>query len=148
MYEKLIVEHYDEIFRYCCQHVESRQTAEDLCQDTFLSFLEHQDGYLHFGKAKNYLYTIAHNKCLDYYKKCKPVLMENLPESPQENNFEEDVEVRELLKQLPEQMREALILRYFQNLKFREIADIMEIGVSKAKYLVSEAFKILEKEVS
>ena len=80
MLEKFIRKYYDEIFRYCYHHVESRVTAEDLCQDTFVSFIEHYQEYRHMGKIKNYLYTIAGNKCRDYYRKKRPLFMAEVPE--------------------------------------------------------------------
>lgn len=39
--EKLISRHYDRIYQYCYHHVGERQSAEDLCQETFVSMLEH-----------------------------------------------------------------------------------------------------------
>ena len=79
MLEKFIRKYYDEIFRYCYHHVESRATAEDLCQDTFVSFIVHYQEYRHMGKMKNYLYTIAGNKCRDYYRKKMPLFMAEVP---------------------------------------------------------------------
>lgn len=59
MPEKTIRKYYDEIFRYCFHHVESRAAAEDLCQDTFLSFIERYGQNRSGSKVKNLLYTIA-----------------------------------------------------------------------------------------
>lgn len=78
MYERMLTAYYDEIFRYCYHHVGSRETAEDLCQDTFVSFLEHKSDYHSRGKLKNYLYTIARNKCIDYHRKNRAGLYGNI----------------------------------------------------------------------
>ena len=53
MYERMLTKYYDEIFRYCYHHVGSREMAEDLCQDTFLCFLEHRFDYQSRGKLKS-----------------------------------------------------------------------------------------------
>lgn len=143
MLERILTAYYDEIFRYCYHHVGSRETAEDLCQDTFVSFLEHQSDYPNRGKTKNYLYTIARNKCIDYYRKAEPDYMDVLPESTEEDRFEETVVIKDLVEKLPDELKEVIILRFFQGLKYREIAGILGIGVSKAKYLTAKALEVL-----
>lgn len=128
MLEKIIRQYYDAIFRYCYHHMGSRAAAEDLCQDTFASFIEHYAEIRSMSKAKNYLYTIAKNKCRDYYKKKAPILMEEVPEQEKEECMEELVIVRQMIMNLPEAFQEAVVLRYFQNLKYPEIAAILGTG--------------------
>lgn len=143
MLEKIIRKYYDEIFLYCCHHTGSRTAGEDLCQDTFVSFIEHYKDYHHMGKTKNYLYTIAGNKCRDYRKKHPPVLMEELPEQKAEGDLEDSVILRQLLSSLPEELREILILRYFQDLRYTDIAFILKISPSLAKYRVKKGLELL-----
>ena len=148
MLEKIIRTYYDEIFRYCYHSVGNRAVAEDLCQDTFASFIGHYGQMRNLGKAKSYLYTIAKNKCKDYYKKKAPVLMETVPEREKEECMEELVIVRQMIMSLPEAFREAVVLRYFQNLKYPEIAAVLGISLSLAKYRVKKGLELLaEMEV-
>lgn len=147
MFEKMLTAYYDEIFRYCYHHVGSKETAEDLCQDTFVSFLEHRSDYHSRGKMKNYLYTIARNKCIDHHRKTGPIYMERLPETMEDNRFERSAEIADLVDKLPEEIKEVIILRFYQGLKYREIAGILGIGVSRTKYLAAKALDLLEKEV-
>ncbi|MCR5753520.1 MAG: RNA polymerase sigma factor [Acetatifactor sp.] len=143
MPEKTIRKYYDDIFRYCYHHVGDKAAAEDLCQDTFLSFIEHFQEYRQQGKAKNYLYTIACNKCKDYFKKHKPILLEDYPEQADESEFEQNVVIRQMLGELPADLREAVVLRFFQNLKYKDIAEILNISTSLAKYKVKKALEQL-----
>lgn len=143
MLEKIIRKYYDEIFRYCYHHVESRTVAEDLCQDTFMSLIECYGEYRHEGKTKNYLYTIAKHKCQDYYRKKKPLFMAEVPEPEEREQMEEKVVMRQMVRALPEEFREAVILRYFQNLRYAEIAGILEISLSVAKYRVKKGVELL-----
>lgn len=143
MLEKIIRKYYDEIFRYCYHHVGSRTVAEDLCQDTFVSFIEHYEAYRPMGKTKNYLYTIARNKCLDDYKRKKPLTMEHVPEQENEQRMEEAVIVREMVMSLPEEFREAVILRYFQSMHYQDIAAVLGISLSLAKYRVKKGLELL-----
>lgn len=143
MPEKIIRKYYDEIFRYCYHNVESSAVAEDLCQDTFVSFIEHYGRYRQEGKTKNYLYTIAKNKCKDYYKKLRPIVMENVPEQEAGMRMEEEVAVKYMVMSLPEELKEAIILRYFQGLKYTDIAAILKISSSLVKYRVKKGLELL-----
>lgn len=141
--EKMIRKYYDEIFLYCFHRVGNRAAAEDLCQDTFVSFIEHYAEYRHIGRTKNYLYTIAGNKCKDYYRKNKPIPVEEFPEQGTGECLEELVVMRQMVSGLPDELREAVILRYFQNLKYQDIAMILGISSSVAKYRVKKAVERL-----
>lgn len=143
--EKTIRKYYDEIFRYCYHCVGNRAVAEDLCQDTFVSFIEHYEEYRHIGRTKNYLYTIAGNKCKDFYRKKVPVPMEELPEQGTGECLEELAVIRQMVANLPEELREAIVLRYFQNLKYADIASILKISPSLAKYRVKRGLEQLSE---
>lgn len=143
MLEKIIRKYYDEIFRYCYHHVESRTVAEDLCQDTFVSFIEHYREYHQIGKTRNYLYTIAKNKCRDYYKKHTPIYVEEVPEQKAEESVEESAILKQMVLGLPEELREAITLRYFQNLRYADMASILGISPSLAKYRVKKGLEQL-----
>ncbi|GFI04420.1 ECF RNA polymerase sigma factor SigE [Lachnospiraceae bacterium] len=143
MLEKIIKKHYDEIFRYCYHHVNSFSEAEDLCQDTFLSFIEHYGQYRNIGKTKNYLYTIAGNKCKDYYKKQRPLVMEVVPFKETGERIEDMAVLKHMVMCLPEEFKEAVVLRYFQNLKYGDMAAILKISTSLAKYRVKKGVELL-----
>lgn len=145
MLEKIIRKYYDEIFRYCYHHVASRAMAEDLCQDTFVSFIEHYGEYRHEGKTKNYLYTIAKNKCKDYYKKKTPLFIEKVPEQEAAQSIEESIIIKQMVMNLPEEFREAVMLRYFQNLRYKDIADILKVSPSLVKYRVKKGLELLSE---
>ena len=63
-------EQYDNIYRYCHMKTGHPETAEDLTQETFLRFLE-DTGYQEQGRQLAYLYTIARNLCMDYFRRNK-----------------------------------------------------------------------------
>ena len=116
-----------------------------MCQDTFVSFIEHYGEYRHEGKTKNYLYTIAKNKCKDYYKKKTPLFMEEVPEQEVVQSIEESIVIRQMVMNLPEELREAVVLRYFQNLRYKDIAAILKVSSSLAKYRVKKGLEMLSE---
>lgn len=61
-------EQYDRIYRYCYFKLHMREAAEDITQETFLRYLEHY-GYRGQEWDLRYLYRIAHNLCVDEYRK-------------------------------------------------------------------------------
>ena len=145
--------YYEEILKYCSYHCSDISYAEDLTQETFLRFFEKLSDYRYMGKNRNYLYTIAGNLCKDYYKKEKADLMEELYAEEQINlqkteteNVLDKVTIQAALDDLPEELREVIILYYFQELKLAEISRMLGIGLPLVKYRVKQA-KIRLKEL-
>lgn len=143
--EKLIRKYYPVIFKYCSYHAPDRQNAEDLTQETFERFFGSLPRYQHRDKTVNYLYVIARNLCRDAHARKREILLEELPETGENplKEIEEKLEIERALKKLPEEMREVIILYYFQNLKLKEISKILQIGLPLVKYRISKAKKFM-----
>ncbi len=151
-FEVFVRKHYEEILKYCSYHCSDTSYAEDLTQETFLHFFEKLSDYRYMGKTRNYLYTIAGNLCRDYYKKVKESLLEEqsteVQNSLQHSETEEifnKITVEAALNSLPDELREVIVLYYFQELKLAEISDILQIGQSLVKYRVKQAKMRLER---
>ena len=137
---------YDKIYRYCFFHTRCQELAEDLTQETFLKFFQAFERYKHYGKALNYLYVIAGNLCKDHFRKEGRIEVSELPEEiPIEHmgQVEKRVEIYEALDKLPDEIKEVVILFFFQEISQKEIARMMDIKVSLVKYRVSRAKKLL-----
>lgn len=147
--ERFVRKYYPKIFQYCLLHIRNRNDAEDLTQETFLKFFQSFAKYRHQGKCSSYLYTVAANTCKDYYKKKKESQIGDIEEGVAENPGMETEEVRmdveNALARLPVELRETAVLFFFQGLKQRDIARVLNIKVSLVKYRVSRA-KILLAE--
>lgn len=121
-------EQYDKIYRYCYFKLASRETAEDITQETFLRFLE-CSGYTENGKALNYLYTIAHNLCIDEYrKKCAEPLKEEIADDGAEAKMVTRLSVKMALQELKEADRELLLLRYVNEVPVSVISKLYGIS--------------------
>ena len=112
-------------------------------------FLSPYIPYRDYGKAKNYLYCIAGNIIKNFYKKKKEVLLDEIPEMA--DNGMEGIELRmdveQALESLPDELREAAILFFFQELKQKEIAELLDIKLSLVKYRISRAKKLLSERL-
>lgn len=156
-FDVFVRKYYDEILKYCSYHCSDLEYAEDLAQETFVHFFAKLSDYRHIGKAKNFLYTIAGNLCKNYHKKIKDEIMVdsemlNLVDTVEfTSDLLTKMEVEDALKHMPDELREVVVLYYFQNLKLSEIADILKIGLPLVKYRMKQAKiqlkKYLEQEV-
>ena len=145
--EDFVRKYYPMILRYCHLHIQDTSYAEDLTQETFVRFFRTLNQYQHYGKAANYLYVIAGNLCRDYHKKPEVIPMEELPEQPvnQMEALDLRMEVHRALEQLSPELREVTILYFFQELKQKEIARILGIGLPLVKYRIRRAKELLEQ---
>ncbi len=123
-----IQEQYDKIYRYCYYKVGNSVSAEDLTQETFLKYFM-QNSYIEHGKKLAYLYTIARNLCMDFFRKVQPeTLDDDVPDADYFENMELSLALRQALKKLPEQEQELLLLRHANELSVGEIASVMGIS--------------------
>lgn len=151
-FDVFVRKHYEEILKYCSYHCLDISNAEDLTQETFLHFFKKLSDYRYMGKTRNYLYTIAGNLCRDYYKKTKDSLLEEqskeIQNSLQQSETEDilnKIAIEASLNNLQEELREVIILYYFQELKLTEIAEALQISLPLVKYRIKQAKKRLEK---
>jgi len=147
--EQLVRKYYTSIYQYCFLHIHDKDCAEDMAQDTFVRFFEALTRDTKIEKTKSYLYRIAGNVIKNYYKKKKELLYDELPEQSEElmPEIELRLDVEKALDELPEELKEIAILFFFQELKQREIAELLNIKLSLVKYRVARTKEILSKEL-
>jgi RNA polymerase sigma-70 factor (ECF subfamily) len=141
---------YEKIYRYCYFKVNNKEIAEDLTQETFLKYFS-QTSYINRGKPLAYLYTIAKNLCIDFYKKNKEQdLDEEILGNDAISVFEIHFTIREAVSTLPNDLQELLLLRFANELGIGEIANIMGISRFSVHRKLNKAFDklkaILRKE--
>lgn len=150
----LIQQHYDDVYTYCYRRLGNRHDAQDVTQDVFFHFCRNFDAYSQTGKLKNYLYVIAHNLCINAMQKNAPISVEDVEEKMSSNDdaseekIETDDSVQAALNELPQDQKEVIILRFYHDLKLREIAQIMNSRLSATKYRLGQGLKTLSKLLS
>ncbi len=146
--ERFVRKYYSDILKYCHFHCQNRNFSEDLTQETFLRFFLSLPRYLEIGKAKNYLYIIAGNLCADAAKSPQTISLEQ--EIPVETM--EALDTRILLdhevRRLPAELREIIVLHYYQGLKLSDVASVLGIGLPLVKYRLRRAKDQLRKELT
>lgn len=146
---QLVEKYYSSIYQYCYLHTHNQEYAEDMVQETFVRFFGALISGAEVRKTKNYLYSIAGNIIKNDYKKKKEIVTDQLPDIEDENlkGIEIRIDIERALEQLPEEIKEIAILFFFQGLKQKEIADLLNIKLSLVKYRVSKAKELLAKQL-
>lgn len=148
--EELIKRYYTSILRYCKWHCSNLEKAEDLTQETFYKLFKNISGYKGKKKFKAYLYTIANRLCIDESRKTPFFPLENEETIVDECNeilrLEDEAEINYLLNVLSSEQREAIILRFGEQLEFHEIAKVMGCNMRTAQSRVRNGLKIMRKE--
>lgn len=137
----LIIErYYVDIYRFCLYMVQSEEDAYDIAQESFFKFIKYGTFY-HHQNLKGYLLMIARNLCFDYFRDKKgtdpPVEWEELDKIPKPGNqikeTEDIIYLQNLLNALSPDIREVVVLRMYEEMKFKDIAGMMGCSVSTAK---------------
>ena len=133
------------IYNFIFRLIGEREEAMDLCQESFMK------AYRELGTLKDrdrfsaWLYRIAHNTCYSRLRKdIGKTFVELQPETRSiRPSIESQLAVEKALKHLPEEQREAVVLKVFHELKFEEIAQIQGAPVSTVKSRLYMGFEKL-----
>ena len=124
----IIERYYVDIYRFCLYMVQTEDDAYDIAQETFLKFMKYGTSYKHHN-LKGYLLTIARNICFNYFRdkkeKVTAIEWEEIDQIPNNKDMlteaEDAVYLRNLLKELSQDTREVIILRIYEEMKFKDI---------------------------
>ncbi len=147
--EEMVEAYYPEILRYCLWHAPNKELAEDAAQETFLKVIRFFDRYIHKGKFKPFLYRIAANTCADLWRKerIQDIPLEEMTMEPVYEDPElAAMELRQLVRSLPEEQQEIVLLRFGQNLTLREISQVVDLPLRTVQSRLRSALKRLKKE--
>lgn len=149
-FDALLKRHQQYIYNYIHFKVRDSQIAEDIFQETFVkAIISIQRGaYLPSGKFRGWLARIAHNLTIDHFRQVKN---ENTysnddaeidllnDKSLCDGTIEDELismqitsDIRVLITHLPDVQREVLIMRYYKDLSFKEIADLTGVSINTA----------------
>jgi len=146
------------IYRYVLYLVGDSDRAEDITQETFIKTWQFlPDFSKEKGTIQAILYRIARNLVIDYQRKKKMVSLESAGgESIADSvNLVDDLadkdemaEIRSTLLFLPKEDRELVVLRYFEDLSYKEVAEVSGSSEGAVRIRVHRALKTLKNELS
>jgi RNA polymerase sigma-70 factor (ECF subfamily) len=147
--ETLVLRHKEKLYTSIFFLVKDKYLAEDIFQDVFIRIIDtiRSGRYTEEGKFLPWAMRIAHNLCVDHFRKVKrtPVIKNSEDQDIFEVlNFTEDCaetkmikrqsynRVKDMLDLLPEDQREVIILRHYGDMSFKEIAAVTNCSINTA----------------
>ena len=148
-FEQLYDMYYDCVYRYIFVSVKNKWNAEDIIATVFTKIYENKDKITEVNESKNWVFRIAHNTIIDFYRKNSKVIpIESFLDRGDEDFGYEDIVIKDefngvkvIIDQLPEDTKEMLYLRFYGGLKFREIAETVNVPENTVKSIISRTIK-------
>lgn len=147
--EALVLRHKEKLYTSILFLVKDKYLAEDIFQDSFIRIIDtiRNGKYTDEGKFLPWASRIAHNLCVDHFRKVKRTptikngedkdifeVLSFTEDSPETNLIRRQSHdrVKDLLQLLPEDQREVIILRHYADLSFKEIANLTNCSINTA----------------
>lgn len=160
----LITRHQSKLFGFIYSKVNDRDVADDIFQDTFIKVIHtlKQKKYNEEGKFLPWVMRIAHNLIIDYFRKNNRMPLQRETEVYSAFDFMEDqslnierlmianqieIDIQKLIESLPEDQREVVCLRIYQDLSFKEIAEVTGVSINTALGRMRYALLNLRKNI-
>lgn len=147
IFENIVRDFSEQLYWQIRRMVIFHDDANDILQNTFIKAWENIDYFRGEAKLSTWLYRIAMNECLNFINKKKNIEQISIDdtESSLSNQLESDqyfdgdktqLLFQEAINTLPEKQKIIFNLKYFQNMKYEEISEIMgtTVGALKASY--------------
>ncbi len=148
-------QHYDRVRNFILASVKNRWVADDLVQETFIRVMQNLAKVRDPAKLSSWIFRIAANLCQDYFRsptrKLIPFGDNPAGELPGEFSLEKEIEkyhtsllVQDLIKLLPEPMRQVIFLCDIKEESQQEAADLLGISLNNVKVRLHRARKQLK----
>lgn len=158
--EEIVKLYYDDIYHFLCRKLPNYMDAQDIAQDVFLKLAAGINTYQEKGKLKNYLFQMALNASRDFYRRTNhnactlnesaDICSDSMPLEQMMEMVERAEIVKVALNKLPEYQKDVIVLRFYHDLAFKDIALITDTNISSTKSRYRQGvdkLKILLKEV-
>ena len=162
----LINKHQSKIYGFIYSKIADRDIADDVFQDTFIKIIKtlKSNSYNEEGKFLPYVMRIAHNLVIDHFRRNKKMPMSRDSDefsifskmSDNSKTIEADMiseqietDLKKVIEFLPNDQKEVLKMRYYQDLSFQEIAEITGVSINTAlgrmRYAIINLRKVIDK---
>jgi RNA polymerase sigma-70 factor (ECF subfamily) len=149
---ELLKRHQDAVYGFAWRLLKDAQEAEDVAQEVFLRLYRTAGRYRPEASLRTFLLRIAKNLCIDFFRRKRPELMDQMPDisSPEtplgllEDAIDAD-RLEKAIADLPVNQRSAILLRHTEQLPYNRIAEIMDLTVGAVESLLVRARRTLRE---
>ncbi|MBF4463774.1 RNA polymerase, sigma subunit, ECF family [Flavobacterium aquidurense] len=162
----LIKRHESKIYGFIYSKIADRDISNDIFQDTFIKVIKtlKSNSYNEEGKFLPWVMRISHNLIVDHFRKTKKMPMYRETEefsifsvmSDDSLTIESkmivdqvEVDLKRLIEELPEDQKEVLVMRMYQDMSFKEISELTDVSINTAlgrmRYALMNLRKIIDK---
>jgi RNA polymerase sigma factor (sigma-70 family) len=131
------------LFGYLRRHVPTKEDAQDLLSETFAAAVRAIHGFDGNASLSTWLYALAHNKVVDFWRRTK--IESELPETLTVAENVETLDFKEAFRRLPELAQRVLQLRYVEGFGVEEIATVMGRSYKATESLLSRSRALLKQ---
>lgn len=130
------------VYNVAYRMLSSKEDAEEVVQNVFLSVYQHRDGFKHQSSIKTWVYRITVNQCLNWIKQNKKhqqgriddeTVLDHVAVTESSGDDSVSDKVQHMLKVLSEQERSCMILRSIEGLSYEEIAESLAMNINTVR---------------
>lgn len=162
----LINRHQSKIYGFIYSKVLDRDLSDDIFQDTFIKVIKtlKSNSYNEEGKFLPWVMRIAHNLIIDFFRKNKKMPLHRETEDFSvfsimtddtltiENQLianQVELDIKKLIEELPEDQKEVLVMRMYQDMSFKEISELTGVSINtslgRMRYALMNLRKVIDK---
>jgi RNA polymerase sigma factor (sigma-70 family) len=150
--EKLIDAHYQDAYRFAYRFCQDRILAEDLTQEAFVRVWQHLASFKGFCRLKTWLFKIIYSLYIDTCRRQRnsPVALDENSESLPSTapDLLESISLQKAWQRLPEEHQQILTLYFLEDLRYRQIAVVLQIPIGTVKSRLHSAVNNLRKHLN
>jgi RNA polymerase sigma-70 factor (ECF subfamily) len=157
-FRELVLQYQERLYWHIRGIVLSHEDADDVLQETFIKVYRNIDGFKGESKLYSWMYRIATNEALSFLKRNSKIregssgdlqqhLVRNLQADPYFDGGQAELKLQEALAGLPEKQRLVFHMKYFQDMKYEEMSEVLETSVGSLKASYHLAVKKIEKQL-
>ncbi|GIO99237.1 RNA polymerase sigma factor SigV [Paenibacillus lautus] len=155
-FEKLLIrfitEDKENVYRLAFSYVKNAENALDIVQDSIHKALSSSEALKSEGSIKSWFYRIVVNTSIDFLRKQKRIQLVDDKTLELHSTTGEDVyhdmDLEKALEELPPNFRTVIVLRYFEDLKIEEIAEVMDENINTVKTRLYQGLRKLRVKMS
>ena len=146
--EEFINENIERAYRFALTYMKNQQDAEDVVSESIIRALKASDSIKDIKNIKTWFFKIISNTAInDIRKKQKVVPLMSIENEDMYEDSYNISDVNEMIEKLPREYTDVSILRYFEDMKIKDISEVLGINENTVKTRLYKALKLLKADM-